>query len=449
MVLVVRYEAAQKGETVFFDEVKIFVKGGDGGNGVVAFRREKYVPFGGPAGGKGGKGGDVCLVVDSHLNTLVTFRHKVHFKAERGKHGRGKNQTGRGGADIHVLVPPGTIVRDADTGEFLGDLTRRGQELLVARGGRGGRGNAAFTSSVNQAPRIAERGDPGEDRWLALELKLIADVGIVGLPNAGKSTLLSVVSAARPKIAAYPFTTLVPNLGVVEIDPTTSFVVADLPGLIEGAHQGVGLGHQFLRHAERTRLLIHLLDGASQDPLADYETINAELDLYSERLATRSQIVVLNKMDLPDARSLWPLVQEALEEQGVQGAMAISAVTRQGVDALMGRVATLLETLPREELPVEGVEGTVVLRPPPDEDAISVAYDREADAWHVQGIRVERAARRTNWQLDEAIFRFHLFLENVGVIAALEEAGVKAGDTVFIGDVELAWEDWGTFGGGS
>ncbi len=435
---------------MFFDEAKVYVKGGDGGNGIVAFRREKFVPLGGPAGGDGGKGGDVYLIVDPHLNTLATFRHKVHFKAERGQHGRGKNQTGKSGADVHIPVPRGTIVRDAGTGEFLGDLTRPGQELLAARGGRGGRGNAAFASSTNQAPRVAEQGDPGQERWLALELKLIADVGIVGLPNAGKSTLLSVVSAARPKIADYPFTTLVPNLGVVELDPNTSFVAADLPGLIEGAHRGVGLGHQFLRHAERTLLLIHLLDGASQDPLAGYETINAELDLYSERLATRSQIAVLNKMDLPDAQALWPLVQEALAEQGVKEIMAISAVTRQGVDALMRRVAALLETLPREELLVEearpeSAEGAeaVVLRPPPDEDAISVAYDEAAKIWHVRGIRVERAARRTNWQLDEAIFRFHLFLESIGVIAALEEAGVKVGDTVFIGDVELTWEDWG------
>jgi GTP-binding protein len=429
---------------MFFDEAKIYVKGGDGGNGIVAFRREKYVPFGGPAGGDGGKGGDVYLVVDPHLNTLVKFRHKVHFKARRGQHGRGKNQTGKNGADVEILVPPGTIVRDADTGEFLGDLTRSGQRLLVAQGGQGGQGNAAFASPTNQAPRLAEQGDPGEERWLALELKLIADVGIVGLPNAGKSTLLSVVSAARPKIADYPFTTLVPNLGVVALDPNTSFVVADLPGLIEGAHQGVGLGHQFLRHAERTRLLIHLLDGASQDPLADLETINAELDLYSERLASRPQIVVLNKMDLPDAQALWPLMQEALAGRGVKEVMAISAVTQQGVAALMRRIATLLETLPREELPVEELGATVTLPLPPDEDAIAVTYDQETESWRVQGVRVERAAQRTNWQLDEAIFRFHRFLEGMGVIAALEEAGVRAGDTVFIGDVELTWEDWET-----
>jgi GTP-binding protein len=424
---------------MFFDEAKIYVKGGDGGNGVVAFRREKYAPFGGPAGGDGGKGGDVYLVVDPHLNTLVTFRHKVHLKAERGQHGRGKNQTGRSGADVQVPVPPGTIVRDADSGVFLGDLTQPGQRLSVARGGRGGRGNAAFASSVNQAPRMAEQGEPGQERWLALELKLIADVGIVGLPNAGKSTLLSVVSAARPKIADYPFTTLVPNLGVVDLGPSTSFVLADLPGLIEGAHQGVGLGHQFLRHAERTRLLVHLLDGASQNPLADYETINAELDLYSERLATRRQIVVLNKMDLPEAQAVWPLVQGGLAERGVEESMAISAVTHQGVEALMRRLAELLETLPREELLVE----VAILELAPEEDVVSVTYEEETEVWQVHSARVERAAQRTNWQLDEAVFRFHLFLEGMGVIAALEEAGVLVGDTVLIGDVELTWEDWG------
>jgi len=428
---------------MFFDEAKIYVKGGDGGNGIIAFRREKYVPFGGPAGGDGGKGGAVYLVVDPHLNTLINF-HRVHFRAERGRHGQGKTQTGKSGADVRIPVPPGTVVRDADSGAFLGDLTRPGQELLVARGGKGGRGNAAFASAVNQAPRIAEQGEAGEERWLALELKLIADVGIVGMPNAGKSTLLSIISAARPKIADYPFTTLEPNLGVVEIDPTTSFVAADLPGLIEGAHQGVGLGHQFLRHAERTRMLIHLLDGASPDPLADFETINAELDLYSERLATRPQMVVLNKMDLPDTQAIWPLVQEALAEQGITQTMAISAATRQGVDVLVRRVASLLAGLPPEALPLPADEDIAVLSLPPDEDTISVTFNPAEKSWQVRGSRVERAAQRTNWNLEEAVVRFHFFLERAGVIEELQKAGVKTGDTVFIGDVELSWEDWET-----
>jgi len=250
---------------MFFDEARIYVKAGDGGDGCVSFRREKYVPLGGPNGGDGGRGGDVYLVANPHLNTLVGFKRRVHFKAQRGSHGRGKGQKGRQGDDVFIEVPPGTVVRDAETGEFIADLTEEGQQALVAQGGRGGRGNAAFATPTNQAPRIAERGEPGQERRLYLELKLIADVGIVGVPNAGKSTLLSVVSAARPKIADYPFTTLEPSLGVVILDDYTSFVMADIPGLIEGAHAGTGLGHEFLRHIERTRIIIHLLDGASAD----------------------------------------------------------------------------------------------------------------------------------------------------------------------------------------
>jgi len=256
---------------MFFDQVKIYVKGGDGGDGCVAFRREKWVPFGGPSGGHGGAGGNVYLVVDHNLNTLIHFRKRVHFKAQAGNRGSSKKQQGKSGEDWLVPVPPGTMVYDADSGEFLADLIEEGQRMLVAKGGRGGRGNAAFASPTNQAPRLAEHGEPGQERWLRLELKLIADVGIIGLPNAGKSTLLSVVSAARPKIADYPFTTLQPNLGVVIMDGYRSFVLADVPGLIEGASEGAGLGHQFLRHVERTRLLIHLLNGAATDPLADYD----------------------------------------------------------------------------------------------------------------------------------------------------------------------------------
>ena len=297
---------------MFFDEAKIYIKSGDGGDGSVAFRREKYVPFGGPSGGNGGPGGDFYLVADHNHNTLVHFKKRVHFKAENGGRGSGKNQQGKTGEDRLVPVPPGTMVYDADTGELLADLLEAGQRVRLAKGGRGGRGNAAFASPTNQAPRVAEHGEPGLERWLRLELKLIADVGVIGMPNAGKSTLLSVVSAARPKIAAYPFTTLQPNLGVVRVDDLHSFVMADVPGLIEGASDGAGLGHQFLRHVERTRLLIHLLDGAGTDPLADYETINRELAQFSERLAAKPQIVVLNKMDLPDAQAWWPLIQEAL-----------------------------------------------------------------------------------------------------------------------------------------
>jgi GTP-binding protein len=269
---------------MLFDEAKIYIKAGDGGDGVVAFRREKYVPRGGPAGGHGGQGGDVILEADPHLNTLIHFKKRSHFKAGRGEHGGGKNMAGAAGSDCIITVPPGTVVRHAETGTLLADLTEPEQRTILVHGGRGGRGNTSFKSSTNQAPKIAERGQPGEELWITLELKLIADVGIIGVPNAGKSTLLSVVSAARPKIADYPFTTLQPNLGVVVLDHH-DLVMADIPGLIEGAHAGAGLGHQFLRHIERSRLLVHLLNGAAPDPLADFDRINQELRLFSPRLA--------------------------------------------------------------------------------------------------------------------------------------------------------------------
>jgi GTP-binding protein len=419
---------------MFFDEAKIYVKSGDGGDGCVAFRREKYVPFGGPSGGNGGQGGDVYLVTDPNLNTLIHFKKRVHFKAEAGGRGSGKNQQGKRGEERLVPIPLGTMVYDADTGELLADLVAEGQRVRVAKGGRGGRGNAAFISPTHQAPRLAEHGEPGQERWLRLELKLIADVGVIGMPNAGKSTLLSVVSAARPKIAAYPFTTLQPNLGVVQVDEYASFVMADVPGLIEGASEGAGLGHQFLRHVERTRLLIHLLDGAATDPLKDYETINRELAQFSERLAAKLQIVVLNKMDLPDAQAWWPLVRQAMQEQEVE-AYAISAVSGQGVRTLMQRAHELLRALP----PIELVpEAPAVFRPAEQEDAFTV--EREGDAWRVRGVRVERVAAMTPFVLPEAVARFQRQLRAMGVVTALEKAGVEYGDMVRIGDQELEWQ---------
>jgi GTP-binding protein len=418
---------------VFFDEAKIYVKAGDGGDGCVSFRREKYVPLGGPNGGNGGKGGDVYLVANPHLNTLIGFKRRVHFKAQRGDHGRGKGQKGRQGDDVVVEVPPGTVARDADTGEFIADLMEEGQRALVAQGGRGGRGNAAFATSTNQAPRIAERGEPGQERWLYLELKLIADVGVVGVPNAGKSTLLSVVSAARPKIAAYPFTTLEPNLGVVALGDYTSYVMADIPGLIEGAHTGAGLGHEFLRHIERTRMIIHLLDGASADPLADHESINEELALFDPELARKPQLVVLNKMDLPQAQSLWPSVKQAMNAQE-QRAMSISAVTGEGVKEMLRSVAEMLASLPKEEPATTEVK---VFRPV-EEEALTIIW--EDDAWWVRGAEVERVAAMTNWDLDEAVQRFQRIAEAMGLKAALREAGVQPGDTVRIGEAELEWQ---------
>ncbi|HEC23505.1 MAG TPA: GTPase ObgE [Chloroflexi bacterium] len=418
---------------MFLDEVKIYVKGGDGGAGIVAFRREKYVPFGGPAGGDGGKGGDVVLVVNPRLSTLSHFEHKRHFKAPSGRPGGNFNKTGASGEDLIVEVPPGTVVRDAETGELIADLTEPGQRVVVARGGRGGRGNARFKSSTNQAPRMAEKGEPGEERWLKLELKLLADVGIVGVPNAGKSTLLSVVSSARPKIAPYPFTTLTPNLGVVRLDDR-DIVLADIPGLVEGAHAGVGLGHSFLRHIQRTRLLIHLLDGGGEDPIGDFVQINAELALYDEALARKPQIVALNKIDLPQAQERWPAVRAFVEERGLP-VMAISAVTRQGVQELINRVAEMLDQLPEPEPVVE----VPVFRPEEDEEAFQIV--REGDAFRVIGKRIERAAAMTYWEYDEAVMRFQRILSALGVTDALREAGVAPGDTVLIGDYELEWAE--------
>ncbi len=419
-------------EPLFYDRAKIYVKGGDGGNGIVAFRREKFVPYGGPAGGSGGKGGDVYLVVDANLNTLLPFRYKVHFKAERGAHGKGKNKTGASGKDLEVMVPPGTLVYDAETGKLLADLTRPGQRFLVARGGQGGRGNAAFATSTRQAPRFAEKGEPGEKRWLILELKLIADVGIVGVPNAGKSTLLAKVTAARPKIASYPFTTLVPQLGVAVVDGR-DLLLADVPGLIEGAHRGIGLGDQFLNHLERTKILIHILDGISPDPVGDWEAINQELEMFKPALARKPQVVAFNKIDLPDARERTSEVTEALRERGVQEIFPISALMGEGVQELMHRIAETLSQVP-EEVPEEEV---AVFRADENENAFTI--EREENCWRVRGRRIERVVAMTNWDYYEAAMRFQRILEAMGISQALEDAGVQESDTVCIGDAELVW----------
>ena len=427
---------------LFFDRATINVKAGSGGNGLVSFRREKFVPRGGPSGGNGGKGGDVILRADKGLNTLLPFKTKVHFKAERGGHGGSSNKQGKTGDDCIVAVPPGTAVYLRDGDELVADLVHHGQEAVVARGGRGGRGNAAFKSSTHQAPRIAENGEPGEEFWLRLELKLIADVGIVGVPNAGKSTLLSVVSRAKPKIADYPFTTLIPNLGVAVVGHR-DFVLADIPGLIEGAHAGSGLGDQFLRHVERTRVLIHLLNGLSPDPIGDFEAINAELELFNPHLADKPQLVAFNKMDLPEVRELWPLVQEELVARGVEAPMAVSAITGDGVQTLLRQALALLDELP--EQPVVLTEPPVY-RPEIDEDYFEIQEVRpqpedEGARWRVSGVRIERAAVMTNWDYYESQLRFQRILEAMGISQALEQAGVEDGDVVMIGDVELVWGD--------
>jgi GTP-binding protein len=432
---------------MFYDHTKIYVKAGDGGNGSIHFRREKFTPYGGPDGGDGGRGGSVYMEATSNLNTLIDYRYHQHFKATPGGAGARQKMHGAKGEDIVLKVPRGTIIRDADTHELIADLVDEGQRVMVARGGRGGLGNVHFATATHQAPREAQNGEPGEERWLSLELRLIADVGLVGYPNAGKSTLLSVVTAAEPKIADYPFTTLSPNLGVVAVGQPGSgdefsFVLADIPGLIEGAAQGVGLGHEFLRHVQRTRLLIHMLDGASfeRDPWQDFEAINRELREYDEHLATRPQIIALNKIDLPEAQERWPALKAQAEVAGYP-AFAISAVTHQGVDELIQFTARRLEEIQREEAEqaaaqsIPDLEGTV-LRPQP-EDAFTVT--KEQGIYVVRGKRVERAVSMTNQESEESMDRLQVTLAKMGVTRALEDAGVKVGDRVRFGKVELYW----------
>jgi GTP-binding protein len=427
---------------MFFDEAKIYVKAGDGGNGVVAFRREAHVPRGGPSGGNGGRGADVYLVADPQVNTLIQFSQQVHFRAPNGEHGHGKNQTGAQGGELVIRVPIGTVAYDDESGEILADLVRPGQRAQVGRGGRGGRGNNAFKSSTNQAPRIAENGEPGNERWLRLELKLIADVGIVGMPNAGKSTLLARVSAARPKIADYPFTTLQPNLGVVVIDDR-DIVLADIPGLIEGAHTGAGLGHAFLRHIERTRVLIHMLNGISPDPVGDYEALNQELALFSPELADKAQVVVLNKMDLPEVRASWPGIATKLRALGADAPLAISAVTGEGVQDVLRRAADLLAELP-VFFPGESDQAAHVAPRPavmvPEDKSFTVTLDSD-DIWYVQGAYIEKIVKMTKWEYYDAVMRFQRIMEALGITDALTAKGVQPGDTVRIGERELEWSD--------
>lgn len=422
--------------SMLIDEAKIYVKAGDGGNGAVAFRREAHVPRGGPSGGNGGRGADVYLEADNQINTLIAFKHKIHFKAENGAHGSGKNQTGASGEALVIKVPVGTMAFEAESGLLLADLTAHGERILVAQAGRGGRGNFTFRSATHQAPRIAENGEPGEERWLRLELKLLADVGIVGVPNAGKSTLLSRISAARPKIADYPFTTLEPNLGTVLLGDR-DMVWADIPGLIEGAHTGAGLGHTFLRHIERTRLVVHLLNGISPDPLGDYDAINQELALFSPHLADKPQIVVLNKMDVTDVQERWPDIQRGLRARGVTDPLAISGVSGENVDTLLHRVVALLAELP----PPERLEDVQPLAAPSREEDMSFKISREEDGYRVRGRRIERIVKMTRWEYYDAVMRFQRILEALGITAALREQGVVEGDTIRIGDKELEWSD--------
>ncbi|MBC6139585.1 GTPase ObgE [Listeria welshimeri] len=429
---------------MFVDQVKIYVKAGNGGDGMVAFRREKFVPNGGPAGGDGGKGADVVFVVDEGLRTLVDFRFKRIFKAEHGEHGMSKSMHGRGAEDLVVKVPQGTIVKDIDTGEIIADLVAHGQRAVIAKAGRGGRGNKRFATPANPAPELSENGEPGQERNVQLELKVLADVGLVGFPSVGKSTLLSVVSAARPKIAAYHFTTIVPNLGMVDAGDGRSFVMADLPGLIEGASQGVGLGHQFLRHIERTRVIVHVIDMSGSEgrvPYEDYMAINNELEQYNLRLMERPQIIVANKMDMPEAEeNLKEFKTKIAEDIPV---FPISAVTKTGLRELLLAIADKLETTP--EFPLNEIleqedEDTVLYKYVAEEPDFEIA--REPDGTFVlSGTKIERLFTMTNFERDASISRFARQLRAMGVDEALRKSGAKDGDIVRLLDYEFEFMD--------
>lgn len=434
----------------FVDQVKIYVKGGKGGDGAVSFRHEKYINMGGPFGGDGGHGGDVILVVDEGLRTLMDFRYKRHFKADGGGNGATKAMTGASADDMIIRVPEGTTVTDADTGEILGDLVDKDDRLVVAAGGRGGRGNIRFASSKNPAPEIAENGEPGIERNITLELKVLADVGLVGFPSVGKSTLLSVVTAAKPKIAAYHFTTLVPNLGMVRLDDGRDFVMADLPGLIEGASQGVGLGIQFLRHVERTRVILHMLDMSGvdpeEDPYTNYVKINQELAEYDPALLDRPQIIVPTKMDMPDADETLATFKEKLAADPEVPAdikiMPISALTRQGLEPLLQQTADLLDETPHfiPKGMEPNVDETAVYEFEEDEAPFEIMRDPDG-VWLLVGNQIETLFQRTNTAFTESLMRFARQLRTMGVDDALRAAGAKNGDTVQILDFQFEFED--------
>ncbi len=425
---------------MFYDYAKIYIKAGDGGNGMVSFRREKYVPEGGPSGGDGGKGGSVILEADEGLRTLVDFRYKRQFKADRGENGKPKNMHGANSPDLIIPVPVGTVVKLADTKEVIADLVSHGQQFVAVVGGRGGKGNARFATSVNRIPRIAENGDPGEEKWLELELKLLADVGLLGFPNVGKSTIIAHVSAAKPKIANYHFTTIDPNLGVVSLEEGKSFVLVDIPGLVEGASEGVGLGHRFLRHVERTRLLLHVLDiaGSEQrDPVADFVAVNQELVTYNPQLKERPQIIAANKMDLPGAEENLAKLRQELGDQ--YEIYPVSAVTGAGLRELMFRAGELLETLPALPLYDEAEEQGLRVVKVEEEEPFQV--DFQDGVWVVTGPEIERLIRKRDLANEANMERFLLIIRKIGVEKMLRQKGAKNGDTVNINGWEFEFMD--------
>lgn len=429
---------------MFVDHVKVYVKGGDGGDGMVAFRREKFIPNGGPAGGDGGKGGDLVFKVDEGLRTLMDFRFKRHFKAQNGENGMSKNAHGRGAKPYVVPVPPGTVVTDEETGRVIADLVENGQEAVIARGGRGGRGNSRFATPANPAPELSEKGEPGQELNVILELKVLADVGLVGFPSVGKSTLLSVVSSAKPKIGAYHFTTIVPNLGMVQVGEGKSFAMADLPGLIEGAAQGVGLGHQFLRHIERTRVIVHVIDMSGmegRDPYEDYLTINKELEEYNLRLTERPQLIVANKMDMPNAEeNLAEFRKKVGDDVKV---FAISAVSRQGLQELLYEIDALLDVTPEfllHDVEEEETDATVLYKHEAKGEDFVVSRDEDG-AFVLSGDTIERLFKMTDFSREESVRRFARQMRGMGVDDALRDNGIENGDTVRILKFEFEFVD--------
>lgn len=424
---------------MFTDYVRIHAEAGKGGNGAIAFRREKYVAAGGPDGGDGGKGGDVYFKVDKDANTLIEFRYKKKFKAENGENGEGGHRFGKSGEDLYIPVPIGTVIKDTATDEVLADLSEPGQVALILKGGRGGKGNSHFATSTRQAPRFAQDGEPGEEKELTLELKLLADVGLIGFPNVGKSTFLSVVTSATPKIANYHFTTIEPNLGVVKSKYGDSFVIADIPGIIEGASTGVGLGIQFLRHIERTRLLLHFIDVSGtegRNPVDDYYKVNEELKKYSEKLSKRTQIIVANKIDSMQDSSLYEELEKVAREHK-QKIFKISGATGEGVEELMNYVSKILKNLPKENLiEIKEKEKVYTLK---DEEDFTIT--KEKGAYVVKGEKVDSIMRKVNIGDYESLFYLHRKLDEIGLNQALKKQGIKDGDIVKIGEYEMEWED--------
>ena len=424
---------------MFIDYAKIFICSGKGGNGAISFRREKYIANGGPDGGDGGRGGSVYFQVDLGLNTLVDFRYKKKYSAGNGENGSGSRCNGKKGEDIYIKVPQGTVIKDEETGKVIADLSKEDQVECILKGGKGGKGNCHFATSTRQIPNFAETGELGQEKSIILELKLIADVGLLGYPNVGKSTLLSRMTTATPKIANYHFTTIDPNLGVVKLENGGSFVMADIPGLIEGASEGVGLGHKFLRHVERTRILVHVIDVAStegRDPVDDFNKINLELSKYSEKLSNKLQIVAANKIDALQDESNFERLSKAVKEKGYE-IYKISAVTGEGLSELFNRVYEVLQTLPKTEL--EEIDETVYYTLDDEEEGFEVY--KEGNKYIVTGKQVEELMRRINFSDYESLAYFHLNLKKIGVESELKKQGIKNGDIVQIFDWEFEFEE--------